>query len=74
MVRKIGQLLLNGEGGGGVSHCHPSTIPLSNFRSDLKNFSINRCQLTAKNLIWNKSSSHSREKLEIPVAYWRVNA
>ena len=40
-------------------------------------------ELTAKNLVWNKSSSYSREKLEKPVGggggewhplgHWRVN-
>ena len=39
-------------------------------RLDLKNFFMDRCpknESTAKNLFWNKSSSHSLEKLEKPV-------
>ena len=52
----------------GGGNCHPtSTFPLHNFgantgRSDLKNFFMDRYskdELTAKNLVWNKSSSHS---------------
>ena len=29
---------------------------------------------TAKNFVWNKSSSNSQEKLEKPVGGWRVDA
>ena len=48
MVREVNQLLLNGG-------------------SNLKKFfhgQIPKDEPTSKNLVWNKSSSHSREKLE----------
>ena len=71
MVRKVGQPLLSG-GGGGRGLPPPSTLSLSNFRSklvrsDLKNYFMERWpkdEPTAKNLVWNKSSSHFLEKLE----------
>ena len=30
-------------------------------------------EATAKNFVWNKSSSHSQEKLEKPVGGWRID-
>ena len=70
MVRKIGQLLLNGER---LPSPH-STFPLSNFRAKtvgpIWNFFHGRCRKdepTAKNLVCKQSSPYSREKLEKPV-------
>ena len=48
--------------------------PLSNFRAKTvgpaEKFFMDRCpkeEPAAKNLVWNKSSTYSREKLEKPV-------
>ena len=69
MVRKIGQFLLSG---GGLVATPLSILHLSNFRDKMvapigKIFVMDRCPKdvpTTKNLVWNKSSPHSREKLE----------
>ena len=81
MVRKIGQLLLKGGGGGWQWLLSPQHPPFVQFyvqdgKSDLKSFFMNKWpndEPAAKNLVRNKSSSHrsshSRERLEKPV--WR---
>ena len=67
MVRKIGQLLLNGGRGGQP----PSTLPLPNFGAktvgSIRKIFLDRCpkdEPTAKNLVCNKSSSNSRENVK----------
>ena len=72
MVRKIGQLLLNGRGGG----CHPpapSLCLILDGRSDLKKIFKDRCpkdEPKAKNLVCKKALHILREKLEKPVEGW----